>query len=201
MLTMAKPIQDYIYAKANIVSDGIGLLQGLTTSFQQSWGQIKKDNHMKEWVGLRVKYNEAYLDFFSRCLKLRNLSIFQAIPCIDNDLKHCYTMGLPPQFTSIQEHAHDLPEPRKSASIHKLPALAQDQIDNKTSVCDLHRSNGGVGAMIPTLNPATTKTITTSKTTPNLIYLLMKNIFYAHPMAAPKHHQTAIVSSKDRYMD
>lgn len=143
MLSLSKNIQDYIHSKLEIANDGVAVLQDITTSFQQTWGQIKRNNHVLAWMSLRIKRNKGYLDFFARCLKLRNISLSQAIPCSDNDLNHRFIMGLPPQFTSLQEKAHNLPEPWKSASIHKLLALAEEFMENKNSVRNLHRANRG----------------------------------------------------------
>lgn len=152
MLSFSQPIQDYIHSKMDIANDGIAVLRDVTTSFQQTWGQIKRDNHVLAWMSLRIRKNESYLDFFARCLKLRNLSLSQAIPCTENDLKHRFIMGLPPQFSSLQEKTKDLPEPWKSASIHQLPALADEFMENKTSIRDLHRANRGVNNGTPSNN-------------------------------------------------
>ena len=139
--SLSTSIQDYIYNKHSLQNDGVAIIHDINTSFQQSWNQVQKDNHQRSWMNLRAKPDENYHDFFSRCIKHRNLSITHGIPCSESDLKHRFIMGLPSIFTSIQEKAHDLPVEWQTASIHKLPSLAEQHKLTKESVRNLHRVN------------------------------------------------------------
>ena len=171
---LSKPIQDYVHAKMDILNDGIAVIRDITTSFQQQWGHIRRDKHIADWMSIRIKKDEAFIDFYSRCLKLRNLSLSQGIPTTEDDLKHRFIMGLTAHFTSLQEKAQDLPEPWRTASIHQLPALAQEFLDNKNSIRELHRSHRGDQPHSPTStrnnndnNPSTTpNNAGTPRTTP-----------------------------------
>ena len=48
-------------------------------------------------------------------------------------------MGLPAQFTAIQEKADELPEKWANSSLHQLPLVAEAFFENKKNVRDVHR--------------------------------------------------------------
>ena len=136
-------IQEYIFAKHDLQNDDIGAVHDINTSFIQSWNQMQKDDHQKEWIGIRIKNNESFHDYFPRCLKLRNLSIAHGIACNESDLKDRFVMGLPAIFTPLQEKSHNLPDEWNVTSIHQLPALTEKFQTTKNSVRNLHRANQG----------------------------------------------------------
>ena len=135
---LSPALQDYIHSKG-IANDGIAALHDLTQNFQRPWTQGEKDKHQSKWMDLRLKPNEEILDFFARCIKVRNTSLSHGIPCTENDLRHRFLMGLPATFSSIQERADDLPANWQTATIHQLPGIAQTYLDNKINIRNMHR--------------------------------------------------------------
>ena len=149
--SFSAPIQEFIYSRAELQNDGIALIRDLYTTYQQSWTQVQKDNHLKTWINIRQKNTETLQDYFARCSKLRQLSLDNGIPCSEDDLRHRFIMGLPALYTSIQEQAHDLPDPWLKP-IHQLPSIAENFRDLKQSIRALHRANRGE-TTTPSSNP------------------------------------------------
>lgn len=141
MSPLAAPVKEYINSKPNLHGNGIVLLQDLLTTFNRPWTTLEKERHQIKWITLRQNRNESLQDFFNRCVAERKKSVAHGIPCSDLDLRHRFIMGLPAQFTSVQEQADDLPLKWRVNNIHQLPIVAQEFLDNKTSIRALHRKN------------------------------------------------------------
>ena len=135
------PVREYILVQHHLSNDGIALLHNLTTTFATPWTTMQKENHLQKWLQLHQDKGEGIRDFFERCIKERQKLLNHGVPCDEDSLIHRFIMGLPPQFTSIQEKVDDLPTNWRVRNIHLLPGIAEAFLENKNNIRDMHRTH------------------------------------------------------------
>ena len=141
MPSLSPSIQDYIYAQPHLFNDGVAVIRDLKSSFDSNWTQLERDSHQHKWMQLRKGPQESFQDFFARCLRLRNVALAHDMPCTEQNLRHRFVMGLPAQFTSIQEKEDELPAKWATVSLHQLPLVAEQSLENKNNIRDMHRQH------------------------------------------------------------
>ena len=141
-------VREYILAQ-DLNNDGISLLHNITTTFATPWTTMQKENNLQKWLRVHQEKNESIRDFFYRCLKERQKPINHGVPCDEDSLIHLFIMGLPAQFTSIQERVDDLPSNWKVNNIHLLPGIAEAFLENKNNIRDMHRAHKDANTQQP----------------------------------------------------